>query len=73
MAIAQLAQFRFRHLKPALVAIDCRHADARFGKTEGRGAADAAASAGHHATRPERPSQSDDSIPVMSDHSWLVN
>ena len=48
MAIAQFAQLRLRSFKPAFVAIDRRHAGARAGKTDGRGAADAAAPARHH-------------------------
>ena len=48
MAIAQFAQFRARHLKPAFVEIDRRDAGARLGETDGRGAADAAAPARHH-------------------------
>ena len=49
MAIAQLAQLRLRRFKPAFVAIDRRDAGAGAGKTDGRGAADAAAPARHHA------------------------
>jgi hypothetical protein len=49
MAIAQFAQRRLRHFKPAFVAIDRRHAGTRAGETEGRGAADAAAPACHDA------------------------
>ena len=43
------AQFRLRRFKPAFVEIDRRDAGARAGKTDGRGAADAAAAARHHA------------------------
>ena len=49
MAGAEFAQLRARHFKPAFVEIDRRDAGARLGKTEGRGAADAAAPTRHHA------------------------
>ena len=44
-----LPQLGARHFKPALVEIDRGNAGTGFGKTEGRGAADAAAPACHHA------------------------
>jgi hypothetical protein len=49
MAIAQFAQLRLRNFKSAFVAIDRRHAGTGLGKTHGRGAADTATSACHHA------------------------
>ena len=49
MAVAQFAQLRVRHLKAAFVEIDRGDAGAGLGETDGRGAADAAASARHHA------------------------
>jgi hypothetical protein len=49
MAGAELAEFGARYFKTALIKIDRGNAGADFGETEGRGAADAAASACHHA------------------------
>ena len=49
MAIAQFAQLRLRTFKPAFVTIDRRDAGTGAGETDGRGAADAAAPARHHA------------------------
>ncbi len=46
MASAELSA---RHLEAALIEIDGGDAGAGFGETEGRGAADAAASACYHA------------------------
>jgi hypothetical protein len=48
MAIAQFSQLRLRIFEPAFVTIDRRHAGARAGETDGRGAADAAAPTRHH-------------------------
>jgi hypothetical protein len=48
MAIAQFAQLRACTFEPAFVTINRRHAGTRAGKTDGRGAADAAAPARHH-------------------------
>jgi hypothetical protein len=49
MAIAQFAQFRLRCFKPAFVAVNRRDAGTGPGKTESRGATDAAAPACHDA------------------------
>ena len=49
MAGAELAELGARYFKTALIEIDRGDAGADFGETEGRGAADAAASARHNA------------------------
>ena len=49
MGIAQFTQLRLCTFEPAFVTINRRHAGAGFGETDGRGAADAAASTRHYA------------------------
>jgi hypothetical protein len=49
MAGAEFTELGARYFKTTLIEIDRSNAGADFGETEGRGAADAAASACHHA------------------------
>ena len=73
MAIAQLAQLGARHFKPAFIEIDRRNAGAGLAKLRAVARPMPPPPPVTTQTRPERPSQSDESVPVMCDHSYLVN